>query len=370
MKIGIDCNSLTRNLTGVGTYLLDTLVYLDKHAPNDTFYLYINDDEKCTIPSSEKFIIRKKKSSPVKWYMMILPSQIKKDCLDLFWEPMNRLPIVSSDLKLVTTVHDMASYLYPQYCSWQTALMERLFLKNTLLKSNSIVAISEATQCDISNNFGISKESINVIYNGDSPYKGNREYLEEYKQKVFMKYNITSKYFLCLGSINPRKNLEVVLKAFFEYRKNGGKNCLVIAGKKIAKENRIQKLIEYSEYKNYIFLTGYVSEEEKEYLYKYSECLLFPSRYEGFGFPIIEAMSLGVLVITSNNSSMPEVGGQGALYLNNIDDPSELCGLMHKVDSMSNDEKTKRISMGYENVKRFSRENATDKLISIFHSTI
>lgn len=372
MKIGIDINSLTRNLTGVGTYVYESIKYIREIDKENNYYLYTNDDVVCDLKEEDNFIIRKSPcSNVVLWYMHFLPMEIVQDNLDLFWEPGNRLPVMpKSEIKVVTTIHDMASYLFPKYCSWKTAIMEQLFLKKTCKKSNVLVAISKSTKRDIIDTFGIEERKIRVIYNGDTPYKVEKNYNEQLWNKVKEKYGIDSNYYLFVGTINPRKNCEVIVKAYNDYRDRGGRNILVLAGKLASGSKKVAKLIENSKYKKDIIVTGYISEEEKEYFYKYTSCLLFPSRYEGFGFPIVEAMSLGTLVITSNISSMPEVAGKAALYLNNIDDYKELSILLFKVDKMTKEEKEQRIKLGYENIKRFNRFFATEELLTVFNEVL
>lgn len=372
MKIGIDVNSLTRSLTGVGTYVYESIKYISELDKTNTYYLYTNDELICKLIEQENFIIRMSRcSNVVLWYMYTLPAEIENDNINLFWEPGNRLPVIPrDDIKIVATIHDMASYLFPSYCSWKTAIMERLFLKKTCDKADRLISISESTKKDIIQTYGIDEGKIKVIYNGDTPYKVDREYDIHFLNRMKEKYGIIGNYYLFIGTINPRKNCEIIIKAYNNYRDQGGINTLVLAGKLAAGSKKIKNLIKASKYKDDIIITGYISEVEKEYFYKFASCLLFPSRYEGFGFPIVEAMSLGTLVITSNVSSMPEVAGEAALYLNNIDDDKELSGLLFRVDKMTEKEKKQRIKLGISNVKRFSRLIATKELLKVFNEVL
>lgn len=372
MKIGIDINSLTRNLTGVGTYVYESIMYISQLDKKNIYYLYTNDELVCELAHQDNFIIKKSKNrNVVLWYMHILPMEIKRDDIDLFWEPGNRLPIIPKhDIKLVVTIHDLASYLFVGYCSWKTAIMERLFLKKTCQRADRLISISESTKNDIISIFRIEEKKIRVIYNGDTPYKDTKVYDIEFWSGLKEKYGIDHDYYLFIGTINPRKNCGTIIKAYNNYRDKGGNNMLVLAGQMASGSKKISSLIKDSKYKNDILITGYISEDEKEYFYKYASCLLFPSRYEGFGFPILEAMSLGTLVITSNISSMPEVAGEAALYLNNINDDKELSRLLFEVDNMSETEKSKRISQGFKNTKRFSRVSATKALLEVFSEVL
>ena len=366
MKIGIDGNSLTRNLTGVGLYTYDMIRFVLEKDDDNVYYLYVNKKMAVEFKEDKRLIVRNSNTNNIVfWYMIGMPFQVKKDKLDVFWEPGNRLPIMPpKNTKLITTIHDMASYLFPKYCSKETAVIEKLFLKKTCKRATSIISISEATKKDILKTFVIPENKISVIYDGDTPYKGERKYNQNYLAEMKKMLFIDQPYLLFVGSISPRKNIITILKAYevFRNKSNKYREKLVLAGKMAWKTDEIKKMIQNSNYCKDIIVTGYVSDIDLEYLYKYAECLLFPSRYEGFGFPIIEAMSLGTRVITSNISSMPEVGGDAALYLKDLDNYEELAELIVDMVDMPEDQKIKMIKKSINRSKMFNRQDSADAL--------
>jgi glycosyltransferase involved in cell wall biosynthesis len=260
----------------------------------------------------------------------------------------------------------MSSYLFPKYASWKTVIMEKLYMRRTCIRADKIICISYATKKDLINTFSINKNKVRVIYNGDTPYKKESKININKTNEIFGKYNISRGYFLFLGSISPRKNIETILRAYEVYREEGFKDKLVIAGKIAWKNKKINRLIKNSKYKDDIIVAGYVDEVEKEVLYRNADALLFPSLYEGFGFPILEAMSVGTIVITSNISSMPEVAKNAALYLNNLFDYKELADLMIKAVNMDKIQKDNMIELGYKRVALFNRRTTAKLTYELF----
>ena len=205
-----------------------------------------------------------------------------------------------------------------------------------------------------------------MIYNGDSIYNEKTEYnLEEWK-KVKNKYAL-NKFFLYVGNVHPRKNISIIIRAYKKYcTKIKEPFQLLIAGDFSWNTKEIEQEIAEFPYEGKIIVTGYVSDEELKYLYKYAECLVFPSRYEGFGLPILEAMSVGTRVITSNTSSMPEVAGGAALYLNDLDSYNELEILLEKIQNMSQNDKEIMINAGYIQSQKFSRRKCALAILKLF----
>lgn len=371
-RIGIDGNSLTRKLTGVGMYLYYVLKYLLEIDKDTVYYIFSHSDLCVDFPETDNLkIINSRSMNVVAWYLFDLPKEVKKADLDIFWEPGNRLPsLPPANVKMVTTVHDMACFLYPKYCSWKTAIMEKLYLKKTCVKANKIISISNATKKDIINTFHIEDEKIKVIYNGDSLFSKDDIFNQNEWDTIKKKYGLGDIYFLFVGSISPRKNVLTIVKAYENYRENGGDGQLILAGKMAWKSKDIQRKIDNSNYLKDIIITGYIDENEKEYLYRNAECLLFPSLYEGFGLPILEAMSVGTRVITSNISSMPEVAQNAALYLNKLDDYEELSTLMKQMRDMSEEKRKDMIECGYLRRNCFNRRDTAVKTLELFDSLV
>ena len=319
MRIGIDARTLSYPYSGIPIYVHDVISYWNKYEIEDEFFLYSNrpfslDFE---LGSNWHVFVDEHKYGGI-WTQTRIPYLLQRDKVDAYWEPMNFLPRRVKGVKYFVTIHDMAVYLYPWLGTVTDAILERLLLKRSCHRADRIIAISKSTKQDIVNYLGSEEDKINVIYNGDSPYTGKEPSYNSQDEKAMLdKWELCSGNFLLfVGTIEPRKNIDSIVSAYEllrNQRKYSGK--LVIAGRPGWKSHKVLTHIKKSKYRKDIVVTDYISESEKECLYRNAECLLFISLYEGFGFPIVEAMSVGLPVITSSVSSMPEVGGDAATYI-------------------------------------------------------
>ena len=283
--------------------------------------------------------------------------------VDVFFSPHIFLSSVSKKCKTVTTFHDLSFEKYPEFYStsknyWHFSMSP----KKQAHRTDKIIAVSESTKNDLVELYNINPEKIKVIYSGVSLESG----IKNQESRIFevqKKYNLPEKYILYLGTLEPRKNIIGLIKAFeslkFKRRRpaQGGLPAkdnykLVIAGSKGWLYKDIFKTVKNSPAKNDIIFTGFIDDKDKSILYSQAELFVYPSFYEGFGFPPLEAMACGTPVITSNFSSLPEAVGNAAIMVNpyNLD---ELCRAMEIV---LNDDKLKNIliARGLEQTKKFS----------------
>ena len=199
--------------------------------------------------------------------------------------------------------------------------------------------------------YKINPDKIEVIYEGVPELP---EVREEFIQKTLAKFKIDRPYFLYIGNWRPRKNLLGLIEAFKLFREKGGDYLLVIGGRKDKRFLDLEKEILDNQLEGKVVLTDTLSRKETTSLYKKTEALTFPSFYEGFGLTVLEAQSLGVPVLTSNTSSLPEVAGKAALYVN----PYNIEEIAKGMERIAFDEDLRKdlIQTGYENIKRFSWE--------------
>ena len=370
MRIGIDISILSWPLSGIGIFVRDMLKYWREIDEKNEYYLYSSN------PIKESYIFPKKTrlrcfnvKPHLRWQIINLPRELKKDKIDIYWEPNHCIPIMPKGIKSVVTIHDIAAYVHPEYASYKTAVIQKLFLKRTCRKCNYIATISNATKNDIIDKFHIEKNKIKMIYIGDSYLDKCINWNEENWIKTKNKYGIGEKYFIFVGDIQPRKNIYVMIDAFIKYKHSVKDDMqFVLVGKCRWKYQDILDRISNSSYKDDFILTGYVTDEEKTYLYKHARALIFPSRYEGFGFPILEAMSLEIPVITSNHSSMPEIAGNAALYLTDLDSSDELCELMRQVVFMPISKKKELCELGLKRAALFNRKNTAEEYYELFNA--
>lgn len=295
---------------------------------------------------------------------------MQADQIDIFWGTQHCLPKrnkYSKNIRFVLTIHDLAIKKLKTVGSFKNTIIQKLFLKKSLINANKIIAISEATKKDIIEFYRIKEEKIDVIYNGTNFAEG--KILSEAEEKEIQdKFKIKNTPFLFfLSTIEPRKNIPTLIKAF-NYIKSKERTDLklILAGGLGWKYEEVIKLFEASEFKNDIIMPGYISKEEKKYLYDNASIFVYPSLYEGFGLPILEAMSNKCLVLTANNSSLPEVGGDASYYYENVLDYQELGDKILEIINESKEEKEKRREKGINQVKKFTWEACANETIKRF----
>lgn len=338
MNIGIDINPLlTSPRTGVGEYtfeLLNAVFALDK---KNQYFLFSNSfskqpdvemwDQKnvhfihTRVPNKIFHFLMRMTHRPhideliVKQYEK--KNKIKIGHLDIFFSPNIGFSSLSKKCKKILTVHDLSFELFPDCFSLKMRLWHKLLRpKKQCELANMILVPSENSKRDITDIYNISPEKIHVLPLGQSEaFAPLKEYSSEHLRLIKEKYHLPEKYIFFLGTLEPRKNIEGVIEAFSlfqqEFPEQTGQYTLVIAGTNGWKYKRIQKSIQKTKQVEHI---GYVLEEDKPILYTSSALFVYPSFYEGFGLPVLEAMGSGVPVITSNRSSLPEITS-GAAYL-------------------------------------------------------
>ncbi len=238
--------------------------------------------------------------------------------VDIFWSPHLNFSSFSKKAKKIITVHDLSFLRYPDFFSgrknfWHSALA----VKKLLGRYDHVVAVSENTKNDLIELVGLSPEKISVIYSGNNLIR--REVSDVEANEFFKARGISGRYFLFLGNIEPRKNIGRLITAYNEFRSRHpeyGDLKLILAGAPGWKNKQIYEEAIQSPFKTDIIFLGYISQKEKEILYSRATIFTYPSLYEGFGFPPLEAMTYGVPVVCSNVSSLPEVVGDAALTIN------------------------------------------------------
>lgn len=372
MNIGIDAKGLSKRYAGISIYEYAMVRYFNEFASDDDhFYLFSNRDFSLDFelrPNFHKVIYHSTVGTLGVMYKM--GKYIRRYSIDVYWGPEHIIPFTQVGCKRVVTIHDLAILKIPGIGKWNNWIIQKLLVRKSCRIADKVVAISKATAQDVMEIAKTGKQNIAVIYNGDSPYTGKPCGVTSLQMdEVFNKFHVSKPYFLFVGTVEPRKNITTIIKAYNIFRDSCQRDYgLVIAGGLGWRYQPILGEIVHSPYTKDIVMTGYCSDMEREVFYRNAEALLFPSLYEGFGFPIIEAMSVGIPVITSNTSSMPEVGGKIAYYLNDVCDERALCVLMQKVTSLSMEERERISENSLAWARRFSRKECAQSLYRLFHS--
>jgi len=366
MRIGIDVRPLSYQLTGIGVYLKYLLEEIQSKDYINHYYLLsnapINFDLKNPKWSKIEGRLERKLISTL-WTQFRAPLIVSRLSIDLFWGPRHHLPLLLPPrVKTVLTVHDIVHRLYPGTMALPNLLAERLFMRLSLLRSDCVIANSRSTVLGIQDFYGVCSDKIATIYPGIPVLPNNSGH------DVDGNRALPSKYFLFVGTLDPRKNLDRLFKAFELICPQNHGVHLVIVGATGWKSKAFHRMIEMHPLKLHVHFPGYVPRDTLATYYKKALCLIFPSLYEGFGFPILEAMSCGTPVITSNTSSMPEVAGDAALLV----DPysvNALAKAMYDVVNSKNLRKHLAIK-GFERLSLFSWECCAAETLRVFKRTV
>ena len=299
------------------------------------------------------------------WNIIKLPWIIKKYDIDAFWGTNYILPLFTSKrVKCFVTVYDLALFIFKGIGERSNLVKLKLFAKKSCQKADTIIAISKATAKDVETIFNIDKSKICVSYCG-SPNDKIDFGINEVKD--ILKFE--EQFYLFISTIEPRKNIITIVKAFEEYIDRTGNNRkLVIAGKRGWNCEDIYTIIEKSKYRNKIVLPGYISEQDKGFLFNNATAFIYPSLYEGFGLPSLEAFRYELPVITTNVSSLPEVGGDAALYINDPYDYKDLAQKMMYLDNISYEEKRKMNEEMKMQLDKFSWDKNAEEMMDIIAS--
>ena len=370
MRIGIDARSLAGQRTGIGTYLHELLIEFANIGFEHEFVLYSNRPILLdfSLPNNWKIVIDPAPLGTL-WLLVVLPRLIARDCINSFWGPSQVLPFLNGKVKTVLTVHDLALIVLPEVGTFYNRLIAKFLWKKSCIFADTIIADSASTKKDIESLFNIDAIKIIVAYLGvrDDPQIDIISNAE--LDSIFNRRFNSMSYFLFLGTIEPRKNVDLIIDAYNEYRKcQIGNQLLVLAGRFGWKYSNIVQKLSQSPYRRDIIILGYIPEAIKKQLLRSAVAFLFPSKYEGFGLPILEAFAQGTPVITLRNSSLPEVGGECAYYLEKEEGVIGLAKLMTNVANFSTKE---RLTLGEEckrQKNKFSWSNSAKSILNCLTS--
>lgn len=313
MRIGIDGQALKGKRTGIGRYVFELCKELDKIMPDAQFFVYSKEPVDMPV-QSERWIARVDPLPYSKYIWMWIKFRggyfCKKDNLDAFWGSSSFLPQLSINTCKVITVYDLNYILVPETMSWRNLTGFKLFFKKDILASDVVLTISQGTMQRLWEHTGIKAKD--VIY----PTISDKFRIQppERIRECLNKYNINFSYFLAVATWEPRKNLELLVESVLDLHKDGllGNYKLLLVGSKGWKDSRLCSLLDNQDV---ILPIGYVCDEDLPCLYSGAKAFLFPSVYEGFGMPVLEAKACGTQVIATDIPEIREAGGEGPIYI-------------------------------------------------------
>lgn len=391
MRIGIDCRTILNpekgEAGGVGHYVYQLVRHLLKIDHQNNYILFF--DHRIKKKKIKKFSQKNVKIVfyPFFLYSKFIPTKIshhlfdaliEKEPLDVFHFPYIPSPPKKLKVKLVATIHDLSLLKIPQYFSKKEIEIEKEELSFILPYIDKIIAVSNSTKKDLIEIFNLPPEKIRVVYHGLDKRFFDRFSSEEEIKAVKKKYNIKNNYILFLSPLEIRKNICRIIKSFQnvkeEIRKNPqkfskvlkGKDLqLVLAGKPGSAFKKIKKELKKVPYKKDIILTGYIPPEDLNPLFDGAKVFVFPSLYEGFGLPVIEAMARGVPVITSNVSSLPEIAGEGNALFVDPTDTKEITKAL--IELLTNEElRVKITEKAFKKAKEYQWEKTASETLDVY----
>lgn len=373
MRIGFDGKRATQNFTGLGNYSRYIIEILCRYYPYNEYVLYAPKKKSNRMLESlltqfecitTTFPIQSywKRLSAI-WRIWGVSRQLQKDKIQIFHGLSNELPLnirQAKDIRSVVTIHDLIFLLFPQYYPVIDRTIYAYKFRKACQNADRIVAISECTKRDIIRLFHIPKEKIEVIYQGcDSSFQKTASV--ETKKKAQTEYGLPDRYILNVGSIEERKNILLAVQAMPCLPKDVH---LVIIGKRTGYTEKVERYITENNLADRIHIFSNVTFDLLPAIYQQAEVFVYPSRYEGFGIPIVEALHSGVPVIAATGSCLEEAGGPDSIYVN-PDNVEEMINAFNLLLSQPG-KKERMILSGKEYVKRFSEKTQGQSLFNLY----
>jgi glycosyltransferase involved in cell wall biosynthesis len=372
MRIGIDARPLSRELTGIPRVLQNILFELEKLDRENVYFLYSNKD--FSLPFNNPRWHKRVRSFPSflpgsLWLQRDVRRMADHDHLDLFWATYHILPLgLPRSVRTVLTAHDLVWRLFPETMTWYSMLVHRMFTERSAQKADKIIAVSEATKNDLESLLHVPAEKIAVIHLGvGSPFRPHDpsaavKYLVE-------RFGVAPRYVCTVGTVQPRKNLVTLIEAIGILKKRGQlAHQLVVAGARGWKNSNVDRLIQRSGLtEQEVRFLGFVPDDDLPLLYSGAAVFVFPSLYEGFGLPVLEAMACGVPVVASNVSSIPEVARDAAILVSPRC-PEEFADAVRRVGEDAGLRST-LIRKGLQRAQQFQWTAAATKLLRLFEET-
>ena len=364
MRIGIDARKL--HDFGIGTYIRNLLRHLARLDSQTEFVIFCRPEDRETLAalgenfrpvpeSSGNYSIREQ---------IAIPWALKREGVTLFHAPHYVLPPLVR-CRSVVTIHDVIHLMFPQYLPNRLAFSyAKWSITQAAQRSTRVMTVSQSSKRDILRFVDTEPDKIDVIYNAyDERFA--MEPAEEDVVRVRERYQLTDEFVLYAGNVKPHKNLERLIDAFAIVRKRGLDHLkLVLIGDEMSKYSALRRAVHKHQLHKYVRFLGYLPEETLAVMYRLAGVFVFPSLYEGFGLPPLEAMASGTPVVTSNVSSLPEVAGDAAVLV----DPYDPQAIADGIYRVLTDETLRRemVHKGIARAGQFSWEQSARRVRAIY----
>jgi len=370
MKIGFDGKRAANNLTGLGNYSRSLIEALASQFPKNQYLVYTAKVKSArqidNFFAKENVELKLPKSGSFLWRSLNILKDLVKDDVQIFHGLSHEIPfaIEHTRIKSVVTIHDLIFHRFPKYYKFIDRKLYEWKSKSACKRADRIIAISEKTKADIIEFYGINPDNIEVIYQScDDIFKSTLD--ETTLKRINSIYKLPDKFILNVGTIEERKNLKLIIQALkhvdAEYK-------LVVIGKKTGYFKTVEKEIEKLGLKKRVIFLQNIPFADLPGIYQLAKVFVYPSLYEGFGIPIIEALYSGIPTIAATGSCLEEAGGPDSMYINPTD-VTELAYCINQIlKSDSLQKKMKR--KGLEFVQKFNSPILTQQLINCYKNIL
>ncbi len=386
-RIGIDARFYGPLGKGLGRYVqevIDNLIKLDFAGKQEFEYVIFLGKDNFNDFQSDSPLVKKKLVS-LSWYswqeQLFFPFILRREKLDLVHFPHFNVPIFNT-IPFVVTIHDLILTRFPSRRAsmlpasfyWLKQAAYRLVIRTAVFRARAIITVSNFTRQDIITQFGAKSEKLFVTYEGVADLNKTQTKSQSEKEQSFSRYGIVKPFLLYVGNAYPHKNLERLLSVFSILHSRHPELSLVMVGKEDYFYRRVKAKAEtlglWSEQNSSlgVVFPGYVPDEDLQIFYSNALFYVFPSFYEGFGLPPLEAMAHSCPVVSSNQASLPEIIGEAALYFNPYDEEE----MVQKLEGFITDDNLRQdlVGRGLERIKIFSWQACAEQTLDIYRRSL
>ncbi len=372
LKIAYDAKRLFNNFTGLGNYSRTLLKDLSKHFPENEYFLFspkVGENNR-TAPffNHSKFTLKTAKGNSAYWRSFGIKKDLIKSQIQLFHGLSHEIPIglQKTNIKSVVTIHDLIFKHYPKQFPWIDRKIYDWKFRYSCENADQIVAISESTKSDIISFYDIPREKIEVIYQTCDPIFKNQD-LSINPSKIQQKYQLPKDYLLYVGSIIERKKLLPIVMAIHLLSKEDRLPLVVLGdGKKY--KNKVLDYLVKNDLEHLVLFPQNVSFTDFPSIYRHARIMIYPSIYEGFGIPLIEALFSKTPVISTTASSLPEAAGSGAHYIEGPE-PELIKSGIEKI--LSDQQYAKTLAeQGFQYVQRFHSNKLSKQMVGLYKKVL
>lgn len=367
MRIAFDGTTLTPGRTGVGYYTEHLLQHLAREVEStgDEIVVLSNKTIDTERPLPAHVRVHDGHRFPVRigWMQMLAARALDAVRPDVAHFTNGMIPIGSS-VSTIVTIHDMSLRLYPQCHPVRRLLLNRPLMHVAIKQAASIVTVSDSARRDLLRLHGVAPDRVSVVHEAASPsFRPITDRSELDRARA--KYRLPPQFVLYVGTIEPRKNLSRLVDAFADARARGIPHHLVCVGPYGWSSRDLARRVERLGLDGSVHFTGYAKFEDLPAIYNLADLFVFPSLYEGFGLPVVEAMASGLPVITSNTSSLGEIAGDGATTI----DPTNTDALADAIARLATDEELRRdiAGRGLQRARTFSWTQTAKQMLAVYH---